>query len=116
MREIISIHVGQAGIQVGNACWELFCLEHGIQRDGTPPSDKPIRRSAGEDPFNTFFYESGSGKHVPRCIFLDLEPSVIDEVRSGTYKQLFHPQQLISEKKMRLTTMLVDITLSAKKL
>ena len=20
---------GQAGIQVGNACWELYCLEHG---------------------------------------------------------------------------------------
>ena len=29
MREIISLHVGQAGVQVGNACWELFCLEHG---------------------------------------------------------------------------------------
>jgi hypothetical protein len=35
MRECISIHIGQAGIQVGNACWELYCLEHGIQvRDG----------------------------------------------------------------------------------
>lgn len=29
-REIISIHVGQAGVQIGNACWELYCLEHGI--------------------------------------------------------------------------------------
>ena len=26
MREVISIHIGQAGIQVGNACWELYCL------------------------------------------------------------------------------------------
>ena len=26
---------GQAGIQVGNACWELYCLEHGIPPDGT---------------------------------------------------------------------------------
>jgi hypothetical protein len=34
MREIISIHIGQAGIQLGNACWELFCIEHGIQPDG----------------------------------------------------------------------------------
>ena len=31
MRECITIHIGQAGIQSGNACWELFCLEHGIQ-------------------------------------------------------------------------------------
>ena len=27
MREVISIHIGQAGIQTGNACWELYCLE-----------------------------------------------------------------------------------------
>jgi tubulin alpha len=31
MREVISVHVGQAGVQIGNACWELYCLEHGIQ-------------------------------------------------------------------------------------
>lgn len=34
MREVISIHIGQAGVQVGNACWELFCLEHGSLRAG----------------------------------------------------------------------------------
>merc|ERR1712054_462946 len=36
--------------------------------------------------------------HVPRAVFVDLEPTVIDEVRSGTYRQLFHPEQLISGK------------------
>ena len=30
----------QGGVQIGNACWELFCLEHGIQPDGQMPSDK----------------------------------------------------------------------------
>ncbi|KAG7257604.1 hypothetical protein CRUP_014653 [Coryphaenoides rupestris] len=25
---------------MGNACWELYCLEHGIQPDGQMPSDK----------------------------------------------------------------------------
>ena len=53
MREVICIHIGQAGIQVGNACWELFCLEHGIQPDGQMPSDKTI--GGGDDAFNTFF-------------------------------------------------------------
>ena len=51
-----------------------------------------------DDSFNTFFSETGAGKHVPRCIFLDLEPTVIDEVRTGAYRQLFHPEQLISGK------------------
>ena len=93
MREVICIHIGQAGIQVGNACWELFCLEHGIQPDGQMPSDKTI--GGGDDAFNTFFSETGAGKHVPRCVFLDLEPTVVDEVRTGTYRQLFHPEQLV---------------------
>jgi tubulin alpha len=97
------------------------------------PSDKTI--GGGDDAFNTFFSETGAGKHVPRCVFLDLEvqaivlmplplqnfffflcsgpqdlqptfapksetndifvchlqPTVIDEVRTGTYRQLFHP-------------------------
>lgn len=76
MREVISIHIGQAGIQVGNACWELYCLEHGIQPDGQMPSDKTI--GGGDDAFNTFFSETGAGKHVPRAVFLDLEVSSPD--------------------------------------
>ena len=66
MREVISIHMGQAGIQSGNACWELFCLEHGIQPDGQMPSDKTI--GGGDDAFNTFFSETGSGKHRTRLV------------------------------------------------
>ncbi|CAL1144545.1 unnamed protein product, partial [Cladocopium goreaui] len=77
-------------------CWELFCLEHGIQPDGQMPSDKTI--GGGDDAFNTFFSETGAGKHVPRCVMVDLEPTVVDEVRTGTYRQLFHPEQLISGK------------------
>jgi tubulin alpha len=96
MREVISVHIGQAGVQIGNACWELYCLEHGIQHDGQMPSDKTI--GGGDDAFNTFFSETGAGKHVPRCVFVDLEPTVVDEVRSGAYRQLFHPEQLISGK------------------
>ena len=75
MREVISINIGQAGIQTGNACWELYCLEHGIQPDGSMPSDKTI--GVEDDAFNTFFSETGAGKHVPRCVFLDLEPTVV---------------------------------------
>jgi tubulin alpha len=41
---------------------------------------------------------AGNGKYVPRSVYVDLEPSVLDEVRTGTYRQLFHPEQLISGK------------------
>ncbi|CAL6421105.1 unnamed protein product [Bathycoccus prasinos] len=97
MREVISLHIGQAGIQTGNSCWELFCLEHGIGPDGQMPEDQHGQHQ-NDDAFSTFFSETGAGKHVPRAVFLDLEPTVIDEVRTGTYRQLFHPEQLISGK------------------
>lgn len=74
-RECISVHIGQAGVQIGNACWELYCLEHGIQPDGQMPSDKTL--GGGDDSFNTFFSETGAGKHVPRAVFVDLEPTVV---------------------------------------
>ena len=31
-------------------------------------------------------------------MFIDLEPSVVDEIRTGTYRQLFHPEQLVTGK------------------
>ncbi|KAJ9170494.1 hypothetical protein P3X46_018599 [Hevea brasiliensis] len=57
-----------------------------VQPDGQMPSDKTI--GGGDDAFNTFS-ETGAGKHVLRAIFVDLEPAVIDEVRTGAYRQLF---------------------------
>lgn len=96
MREIISLHIGQAGVQVANSCWELYCLEHGIDESGKLIDGKP--KVKGNNSFSTFFTETSSGKHIPRAIFLDLEPTVVDEVRNGKYKNLYHPEQLITGK------------------
>jgi tubulin alpha len=101
MREIICLHIGQTGIQTGNACWELFSLEHGIQPNGRTVEKNEDRddRSTStvgsvgdiDESFGTFFRETDSGQYVPRSIMVDLEPTVIDEVRTGTYRQMFHP-------------------------
>lgn len=92
MREIISVHIGQAGVQIGNACWELYCLEHGIRPDGT------IANTVADNNFSTFFSETGSGKYVPRSVFMDLESTVVQQIRNGPYKDLFHPEQMITGK------------------
>ena len=61
------------------------------------PSDKTT--GGGDDSFNTFSSEKGTGNHVPRAVFVDLEPTVIDEwLCNGTHCQLFHPEQLITGK------------------
>ena len=46
---------------------------------GTMPDDDSI--GIADDSFNAFFSETSGGKHVPRAVFVDLEPTVIDEVR-----------------------------------
>jgi tubulin alpha len=96
MHEYISIYVGQTRVQISNACWELYCLEHCIQPDDQMLSNKTIE--GGNDSFNTFFREMGAGKHTLWAMFIDQEPTVIDEVHTGTYCQLFYPVQLITGK------------------
>uniref|UniRef100_A0A7M4E188 Tubulin/FtsZ GTPase domain-containing protein n=1 Tax=Crocodylus porosus TaxID=8502 RepID=A0A7M4E188_CROPO len=67
---------------MGNACWELYCLEHGIQPDGTIPTNKA--KEQHDSSFGTFFSDTGSGKYVPRAVFIDLEPTVIGKILKST--------------------------------
>jgi tubulin alpha len=73
-----------------------YLLEHGLSADGRPD---PNLKDVGEGgSYETFFTETSNGKYVPRSIFVDLDPSPIDEIRTGNYRQLFHPELLISGK------------------
>ena len=75
--------------------WWARDIEHGIDLSGQMPSDD---NDLNDDSFNTFFYENGS-KHIPRAVMVDLEPTVIDEIRTGQYRDLFHPEQMLTGKK-----------------
>merc|ERR1712100_454060 len=48
--------------------------------------------------FGTFFTETGNGKYVPRSVFMDLEPTVIDDVKTGPYAKLYHPESMLTGK------------------
>lgn len=78
----MQIHIGQCGIQIAHACWELYCLEHGILPDG---------RLVGNCPGNNttpFFETAASGKITPRVILADLEPTTIG-IDSIMYKIVY---------------------------
>ena len=101
MREIISIQVGQCGCQTGESLWELLCKEHNINPDG----ELNINSLQKADNIKNeliyplvYFNSTSNGNYVPRTIFCDLEPSVIDVIRSGIFKNLFNPVNLISGK------------------
>jgi len=95
-REVLTVNVGQAGIQLGNAVWKQYCAEHSIKADGTL-QDKD--KNDGKDKyFTTFYEETGTGQYVPRNITVDLEPTVVDDVRTGAMAQMFHPEFLLNGK------------------
>lgn len=79
-RDIVSVNIGQAGVQIGTACWELYCVEHGILPDGTKAEAGPC---SYQDLHETFFQKSGYGKNNPPAVFIDLEPSGIVIDRNG---------------------------------
>jgi len=92
-REVLTVNVGQAGIQLGNAVWQQYCSEHEINNDGT------LKNAESNDKyFTTFYEETGTGQYVPRNITVDLEPTVVDDVRTGTMSQMFHPEFLLNGK------------------
>lgn len=63
-----------------------------------PEKEEKEEGTFKESPYNAFFKENESGKHVPRAVFIDTEPSVMDDLRTGPFQELFHPDQLISGK------------------
>ncbi|VDL18198.1 unnamed protein product [Hymenolepis diminuta] len=94
MKQLCTLFTGQAGVQMASAVWELLCLEHGVSRNGFIDYE-PSPQEHFE--LNSIFEEiSPQEKYVPRTVIADLEPSVLDEVRQGIYRELFNPDNLHS--------------------
>ena len=58
-------------------------LDKVLRMDNPNVDVQEYQEEAADDSFTTFFATTGSGKHVPRAVFVDLEPTVVDEVRTG---------------------------------
>ena len=58
-------------------------LDKILRMDNPNVDVQEYQEEAADDSFTTFFATTGSGKHVPRAVFVDLEPTVVDEVRIG---------------------------------
>jgi len=90
VREILTLSVGQGGNQLGNSIWKQYTAEHKVQYNGE-------RTEVNEDPYlSTFFQESSEGLHVPRNLSVDLDATVIADIRRGELGQLFHPEYLLA--------------------
>eukprot|EP01084_Bolivina_argentea_P219580 372397_1 len=92
VREVLTICVGQAGIQLGQTVWEQYCAEHSIGHKGNKQTNNL------DQSFLCFFEETGAGQYVPRNLMIDLEPNIIDNVKNSNYSKIFHPEFLLSGK------------------
>jgi tubulin alpha len=66
--EIISLHIGQAGIQLAKPLWKLLCLEHEISLDGGENTSSVLDRASN---CKSFFVEKAENRYEPRTIFAD---------------------------------------------
>eukprot|EP00486_Rosalina_sp_Unknown_P008139 CAMPEP_0201591484 /NCGR_PEP_ID=MMETSP0190_2-20130828/189653_1 /ASSEMBLY_ACC=CAM_ASM_000263 /TAXON_ID=37353 /ORGANISM="Rosalina sp." /LENGTH=353 /DNA_ID=CAMNT_0048049845 /DNA_START=107 /DNA_END=1164 /DNA_ORIENTATION=- len=92
VREVLTINVGQCGVQLGETIWRQYCHEHKIGKEG-----KMITKCTDKS-FMCFFEETQAEQYVPRNIFIDLEPNVIDDVKASDYAAMYHPEFMISGK------------------
>jgi len=83
-REIITLQVGQCGNQIGSQFWTKLCTEHGIGNDGilSPEAINGIDRK------DVFFTQADDETYIPRAIFVDTEPRVLENLMTGDFKHL----------------------------
>jgi len=94
VREVLTIAVGQGGIQLANSVWDQYRGEHDITEKGEAgPEFKK-----GDEYFKTFFDEPTENKYVPRNLYVDLEATVIDDVERGPCGELFHKEFFVKGK------------------
>ncbi|CAL6049850.1 Beta-tubulin_2 [Hexamita inflata] len=91
MKEILTIQVGQCGNNLASSFWEGAILEHQIQNDGLLID--PLEPVGNQ---GVYFQEASNGRHVPRSVLVDLEPTIMDKIRKGSIGGLFKPENIIS--------------------
>jgi tubulin beta len=57
----------------------LLCDENGIGGDGEYFGDNDAQFGR----VNVFYHETSGGKYVPRAVYFDLEPGVIEALRAS---------------------------------
>eukprot|EP01132_Coremiostelium_polycephalum_P004587 gene4587-5726_t len=74
----------------GSEFWKQLCKEHGINPKGYLEEFVV----PGMDRKDVFFYQSDDDHYVPRALLLDLEPRVIDSIRSSEYSNFFNRENI----------------------
>eukprot|EP01084_Bolivina_argentea_P213535 362623_1 len=91
VREVVSLNIGQAGIQLGQTVWEQYCKEHDIDVNGKRKDTVDKQES-----FQCFYQETDDKNYIPRNLMVDLEPNVIDDIKQSKYGGIFNNEFLLN--------------------
>jgi len=67
--EVLHLHIGSGGIDIGNHCWELYCLEHNLDVDECTLSKQ----------------------NPPQCFFSELN----DDIKTSKSRNFFSDDQFL---------------------
>eukprot|EP01084_Bolivina_argentea_P291204 500475_1 len=90
VREIVTLNVGQAGVQLGETIWQQYNLEHNINTEGI------IKTVPSNTQFHTFYESNMKHTYTPRTLMIDLDTEAIDNLQTSKYYQLYPAEYLIS--------------------
>lgn len=99
MSEIIHLQVGQCGNQIGSAFWDSILAEHRLDHRGEYQGKAPEVDLARSSVYFRELEAVGreSPRYRPRSICVDLEPGVLESLRSrGGFGGLLPPEAFIN--------------------
>ena len=89
VREIVTMNLGQAGVQIANSAWEILAQDRGLDSMGVLNEEK----DRGDLPL---FAQRSNGRYSPRTIFVDAEPGAIEEtILTSRIKQMYFSECLV---------------------
>ena len=95
-KEILTINIGECGINLGNTVWEQYCAEHDIDNKGDRKDDTDKHAEIKEDQaISSFFDESKDGTFIARNLMIDTDPNVINHIKCCSHSKLYDPEYLL---------------------
>ncbi|XP_014247182.1 tubulin alpha-3 chain-like isoform X1 [Cimex lectularius] len=82
---IISIHIGQAGVQIGTAMWHLLLHEHGLNPRGFKENGDRCLDSQAQ----VMFHQWSGPKFTAKACFIDSDEYTLSNLRSGPLSDVF---------------------------
>lgn len=88
-REVIHLHIGSGRIEIGNNCWELYCLEHNLNVDGY------LQNESDSNVPPQCFFSKVNKTYRPLSFFIDLDSTTIDKMKTSKMKNFYNENQFI---------------------